>query len=173
MADIASSDVTYTQTSKSIGESGYRTFNFTLAFGNSTLTYPSGGVPLVAGNLGCPNQIRSFVISDPGSANGNVYKYDITNNKIRIYRGAGFTPAGTVAAPTFTGSPLGTHTHTIPSGTDGAGGTSGATSGGTPAGTNSAPVFTGTAVVAGALIEFVAATTAPAATTLYVTVTGW
>jgi len=37
------------------------------------------------------------------------------------------TPAGTVSAPTFTGSALGTHTHTL-----------------TPTGTNSAPTFTGT-----------------------------
>ncbi len=54
-----------------------------------------------------------------------------------------YTPAGTVAAPVFTGGALGTHTHSIPAGTDGSGGTSGATSAGTPAGTNSAPVFTG------------------------------
>lgn len=37
------------------------------------------------------------------------------------------TPSGTVSQPTFTGSALGTHTHTL-----------------TPAGTNSAPSFTGT-----------------------------
>lgn len=91
--------------------------------------------------------------------------------KIKIYRSAGFTPAGTngtsavtgtAAAQTFTGSALGTHTHTVPSGTDGAGGTTGATSGGTPAGTNgtsavtgtaAAQTFTGTAVAAGAMVE--------------------
>jgi hypothetical protein len=38
-----------------------------------------------------------------------------------------YTPAGTVAAPTFTGSALGTHTHTL-----------------TPAGTINAQTFTGT-----------------------------
>ncbi len=46
---------------------------------------------------------------------------------------------------TFTGAALATHTHSIPAGTDSAGGTSGATSGGTPAGTIA---FTGTAPVA-------------------------
>ncbi len=56
---------------------------------------------------------------------------------------APYTPTGTVAAPVFTGDALATHDHSIPAGTDGAGGTSGATSGGTPAGTNSAPAFTG------------------------------
>ena len=39
---------------------------------------------------------------------------------------ASITPAGTVAAPTFTGSALGTHSHTL-----------------TPSGTCSAPTFTG------------------------------
>ncbi len=57
---------------------------------------------------------------------------------------APYTPAGTVAAPVFTGDALATHTHTIPAGTDAGGGVSGATSGGTPTGTNSAPAFTGT-----------------------------
>ena len=59
------------------------------------------------------------------------------------------TPAGTVSQPTFTGSALATHTHTLtatgtngtvsftPSGTN-------ATALFTPAGTNSAPAFTGT-----------------------------
>ncbi len=58
-------------------------------------------------------------------------------------------PAGTLSAPTFTGTPLGTHTHAVT--THGA--TTGAdfdavtaltaASAGTPAGTVSAPVFTG------------------------------
>ncbi len=59
------------------------------------------------------------------------------------FTGSAHTITGTVAAPTFSGNALGTHTHSIPAGTDSAGGTSGATSGGTPAGTNSAPAFTG------------------------------
>lgn len=61
------------------------------------------------------------------------------------FTGESYTPAGTNSVPTFMGSALGTHTHTIPPGTDGGGGTSGATSAGTPAGTVSAPAFTGTA----------------------------
>lgn len=72
------------------------------------------------------------------------------------FTGESYTPAGTVAAPVFTGSALGTHTHSFtPAGTNandgppetftGTPGTTGATSGGTPAGTNSAPAFTGTA----------------------------
>lgn len=64
---------------------------------------------------------------------------------------------GTISAPTFTGSALGTHTHSFtPAGTNandgppetftGTPGTTGATSAGTPAGTISAPTFTGTSV---------------------------
>ncbi len=52
--------------------------------------------------------------------------------------------AGTAAAQTFTGAALGTHTHSIPAGTDSGGGTSGATSGGTPAGTLSTSALTAT-----------------------------
>lgn len=85
MADIASSDVTYTHLNKSIGESGLAERNLTVAFGNGALTYPAGGVPLLAASLGCPNAIKSLLISDDASANGLVYKYDAANNKIRIY----------------------------------------------------------------------------------------
>ncbi len=84
-----------------------------------------------------------------------------------------YTPAGTVAAPVFTGAALGTHTHTIPvtAGTAGdavtnnagtlesTGGqdlTTNATSGGTPAGTNSAPVFTGVAASLTGTMSFTA-----------------
>lgn len=192
MADLASTDLTYTQLSKSIGESGYRQFQFSIAFGNSTLTYPSGGIPLTSGKLGCPNQIRTLSIYGASSGDGITYKYDVTNNKIRLYR---IAPAGTVAAPTFTGNAI-QPTFTVKTGTIGSNMTTGLTAdaatasfvGGTgitadrslttnnpvgtvtATGTNSAPAFTGTAAN---LTEFVASTTAPAATTLYISVTGW
>jgi hypothetical protein len=51
------------------------------------------------------------------------------------------TPAGTVAAPTFTGSALGTHQHSTT-----ATGTNATTSAGTPAGSVSAPTFSGAAL---------------------------
>jgi hypothetical protein len=153
MADIASTDVTYALLKKIKGDSGYVQNQLTAVFGDGALTYPSGGIPLDKNKMGVPNQVINLKIYDQGSANGLVYKYDAANNKIRIYRSGGFTPAGTVA----------THTHTIPAGTDGAGGTSGTT----------APAFTGTAAVAASLVELVAATTAPAAATLYIEVMGW
>lgn len=61
------------------------------------------------------------------------------------------TPAGSVSAPTFTGSPLGTHQHTLtPAGTNSAPGFTGSPLSGhahtlTPAGTVSQPSFTGAA----------------------------
>lgn len=87
MADIAASDVVYVQLNKAIGDSGYSEYNFTVAFGDGVLTYPAGGVPLAAGQLGCPSEIRSLELFSPASANGLVYKYDQANNKIRIYQG--------------------------------------------------------------------------------------
>lgn len=159
MADIASGDVTYTLVKQRKEESGNKVINLTVAFGNATLTYPSGGIPLVAGKLGCPNNIADLIIDGPASGDGLVYKYDKANNKIRIYRSGAYSP-------TFTGSALSTHTHSIPAGTDAGGGTSGATSGGTPAGTISA-------LAAAALSEVSAGAYAPAATTLYIRVSGY
>lgn len=93
MADIAAGDVTYVQIKKTIEDSSMRSFVMTVAFGNGSLTYPSGGVPLTAGNLGCPNQIVSLNVFGPASANGFSYKYDAANNKIRIYQAPAQTHA--------------------------------------------------------------------------------
>lgn len=87
MADIAASDVTYTQQSKEIGESGYRELVFKIEFGDGALTYPTGGVPLDKAKLGASNEIRSLVLFDEEDAQGFEYKYDFENNKIRIYQG--------------------------------------------------------------------------------------
>lgn len=87
MADIASSDVTYTITTKDIVGGNKRRFCGSIVFGNASLTYPTGGVPLVKGKMGLPNNIESFNFVDPMSSDGFVYKYDLANNKIRIYQG--------------------------------------------------------------------------------------
>lgn len=87
MAALAASDVVYSQVSKEIGESGYRKFVMTIAFGDGALTYPAGGIPLDAGKMGCPSSIRVVDLFSPASADGYVYKYDQANNKIRIYQG--------------------------------------------------------------------------------------
>ena len=86
MADIAAGDVTYTLVKQRKEDSGNKVINLTVAFGNGTLTYPSGGIPLTAAKMGCPNQIISCMLNSPASSNGFVYKYDLTNNKL-IYQG--------------------------------------------------------------------------------------
>ena len=87
MADIAAADVTYVELNKEVLDSGIREFNMTLAFGDGALTYPAGGIPLTAGKMGCPREIRSVDLFSPASGDGFVYKYDQANNKIRIYQG--------------------------------------------------------------------------------------
>lgn len=165
MADIAAGDVTYTMTKQRKEDSSNKVYNFTVAFGNATLTYPSGGIPLTAGKLGCPNQIVSLVIDGPASSDGVVYKYDKANNKIRLYR---------VAA----------HAHDLS--LKNAAVADGITTR-VNAGTNLLGANTGSDItVAGAganggvqnnsqasLVEVTAASYAPAATTLYVEVVGW
>jgi hypothetical protein len=86
MADIAAGDLTYTITKQRRDASSNSVNNLTVAFGDGALTYPSGGIPLTSGKLGCPNSIISLHITSPASADGLVYKYDQANNKIRIYR---------------------------------------------------------------------------------------
>lgn len=90
MADIAAADVTYTEqagTAKAGTADPRREGIFSVAFGNGTLTYPTGGVPLDKAKLGCPSQLDELIILDSGNANGFVYKWDAANNKIRIYQG--------------------------------------------------------------------------------------
>jgi hypothetical protein len=87
MADLAAGDVTYTE---NVGERNirgtrrFREFSFTLAFGDGAKTYPTGGVPLVKANLGCPQAVIDLEIVDQ-SATGIVWKYDKTNVKLRAY----------------------------------------------------------------------------------------
>ena len=177
MADIAAGDVTYTLVNKQVLDSSYKKFVFTIAFGDSSLTYPSGGIPLTKASLGCPNAITNLTLFGDGSADGMIYKYDAANNKIRMYRSAGFTPAGTNALVTGT---ISAGVIAVTAGTAGDAVTNNAgvleSTGGqdlavaTQTFTGSTPTFTGTAVAAGVLVE---TTSAPAAVTLYAEVVGW
>lgn len=97
MPDIAASNVTYTVLKRAVRSKGdnYRVNKVRVQFGNGSLTYPSGGVPLTKGQLGCPNVLKSVIFIDPGSADLLKYKYDNANEKIRIYSddGASGIPA--------------------------------------------------------------------------------
>lgn len=105
MADIAAGDVTYVVSKQRKEESGNKINSVTITFGNSTLTYPSGGIPLTKASMGCPNAIVSADIEAANSGDGIIYKYDKVNNKIRMFRAAATT--GSVAAPVFTGTSAG------------------------------------------------------------------
>lgn len=97
MADIAAADVTYTLqegTAELTGGSKYRAV-FSVAFGDGTDTYPSGGVALTKAKLGCPTTIEALNFVEPNAADGFLYKYDASEEKVRIYQGDN---AGTAAS---------------------------------------------------------------------------
>jgi len=98
----------------------------TLALDSS---YPTGGYAITPAAIGL-DQITSFGIF-PES--GIVFQYTEGTGKIQAFQSAGFTPAGSISS-TSGGTPAGTVA--APTWTSGAY---------TPAGTNSAPAFTGTA----------------------------
>jgi len=194
MADIAIADVTYT-----VQEQGGRLIHRVSAiqkstfvkveFGDGALTYPAGGVPLSVTpiDVGFLRAIFRWIIVDGAAGSGIMWKYDFEAKTLRGYRTAGFTPAGTVASHV--------HQQEITTGSTAAAAGSGI---GTliedsaavetvarildvPIDTTldigntlgTAPAFTGTPIVAGDLVELIAATDAPVAQRLYMQIYGW
>ena len=97
MADLVAADVTVTTTGV-IHKGGRREVEVSVAFGDGTDTYPSGGVPMpTRESWGMIERLEDFIMGDAGNALGNIYKYDKTNNKIRIYE-QGFRTGSTSAA---------------------------------------------------------------------------
>ena len=92
MSALGASDVAYTLQEGTQfacpSDPHYRAV-FKLVFGDGSLTYPSGGVPLTKAKLGCSVRIVSLQILDNGSGDGYDYKYDYANDKIRIYNSQG------------------------------------------------------------------------------------
>lgn len=87
MSNIAAGDITYTvKNLRTLGNSKKHN-RIQLAFGDSALTYPAGGIPLTKGKLGCPNTIESLVIVDQGTS-GYQFQFDSTNTKLVIMRTA-------------------------------------------------------------------------------------
>lgn len=157
MATLTSADVTVASVRRErVGRLNHHYVDFT--FGDGALTYPSAGIPLPAlSKLGMLRELVLVNIEQP-PGNGFHYKFDRANHKLRIYRSAGFTPAGTVAAPTMAVT-NGTAGNAVTFNTDHLE----ATGGGTLA--CGAPAFTGTAVSAAALVE-ADTSHAPASTTI-------
>lgn len=107
MANIAASDVTYSYdraSSSWIGARGYSNEG-TVAFGNGTLTYPAGGIPLTKASMGCPNYLESIeIIEQTVGTTGFVYRYDRTNEKLMIFSQGLLTSATGPAAAGATGA---------------------------------------------------------------------
>jgi len=107
MADLTSSDVTVTRSVRDLdighGRLSKNMSIVSVAFGDGSKTYPSGGVPLPAiGNFGFQQQVDFCAVQEP-SANGFTYKYDNTNHKIRIYT-QGVVTGSTAATATESGA---------------------------------------------------------------------
>lgn len=149
-------------------------------------SYPTGGETVSASAIGLGTIYGLSLIATDTEAAGYVIQYNYVTNKLMAFTSAGFTPAGTVGAPVFTGDALTAHRHVLHfqtsaaanavtaasnalrtaaaafdvagvANSSGEGGVVDVT-GGTPTGTNSAPLFAGTPVAAGALAQVANAT---------------
>ena len=106
MADIAATDVTYTEVAGARRLQGFppRIYNrVSLAFGNNTLTYPTGGIPITTSKLGMPQGVvESLDIVDQGAnAKGFKFEWDSTNSKLLVL----------IEATVGTNTPLAQHTN--------------------------------------------------------------
>lgn len=108
-------------------------------------TYATGGVSVTPANLG----LGSFNGSPMFSAAGYAFTYDATNSKVLAYRSGGFTPLGSVAAPTITSGT--SATITTPLYTNGGAITQVAGAAGITG--VQAPAFTGIAIPASPFVE--------------------
>ena len=89
MADIVAADVVYAEqagTRQIVGDSRVSSM-YSVTFGDASDDYPTGGIPITKASIGLANNIESVEIIDASSGDGFVYKYDLTNDKIRIYQG--------------------------------------------------------------------------------------
>jgi hypothetical protein len=95
MADIASSDVTVTVERRAI-EGKTRRNRVKIVFGNGTLTYPAGGVPMPAASaFGMKVRLDYLTVFDSDDASGIMWKYDRENKKLRAFvQGAAHAAAG-------------------------------------------------------------------------------
>lgn len=102
MADIAAGDVTYTLKNQRKLSDSRNSNRVKLEFGNGTLTYPVGGIPITKGKLGCPVVIESMQIVDDGTS---VYSfmYDQSAEKLLVYKNSFAVTKGAIVASTELG----------------------------------------------------------------------
>lgn len=85
MADLAAGDVTYTLLNQRTMGDSRKLNRVRLAFGDSSDTYPAGGVPLTKGKLGCPTIVESLIVVDKGTS-GYEFKYDQSTEKLVMFQ---------------------------------------------------------------------------------------
>lgn len=82
MPDLAASDITYTK-NRVEDANGMKKWYGTVAFGNGSLTYPTGGVPSAISKYGFARQLVSWIAIE-SNADGLIYEYDKSASTIRI-----------------------------------------------------------------------------------------
>lgn len=100
MPQISTSNVTYAYVEGSARANPSNPVTerlMTISFGNGTLTYTNGGIPLQKAKLGCPESLQSLIMLDSGSGVGYVCKWNQTANTIRLYQDANVTAAAAAA----------------------------------------------------------------------------
>jgi len=85
MGALGASSVTYTLLNQRKMSDSRSLNRVRLAFGNASDTYPSGGIPLTIGKMGCPTVIESMVVVDKGTS-GYSFMYDQDVKKLVMFQ---------------------------------------------------------------------------------------
>lgn len=164
MSAFVAGSVTYTLKNQRRGGNSRVQNRVQLAFGDGALTYPTGGIPITIGNLGCPNVVESMSVVDSG---GSVYSfnYDSVNKKLLMFQGASHVHDITAIGGLTSSEPL------LLDASQKFG--KNAATNRTIVGSTSATTGGVVAAIPAAVVSEAASSLAPAAQTLIVEVVGW
>jgi len=85
MADLTSSDLTYTAKEPINGERvGNSRIRRVFKVATEAGDYPTGGLPLDGGKMGVPNSVESVKVLEPSTADEYQYVWDHSANKIKV-----------------------------------------------------------------------------------------
>ena len=121
MAAYGTADVTYTVKNFRRLSNSLVHNRVQLAFGDGTKTYAAGGVPLVIGNLGCPNVVQSLTVVEQSTA-GYLFSFISSSNKLAIFQAPSHTHALFVASGAGTNATTAMNAGTAASGVFNSGG---------------------------------------------------